>query len=165
MGCHALLQRNLPSPGIEPRSPALWILYHLSHQENPRILEWVAYPFSSETSPPRNQTGDSCIAGRFFTSQSTRKAHGGTDLPSKALSQPTSVALWLHSPGWRPHSRSPWSTCSSLPLPLRRHTPTPGSFLCHLALLPGAPEYEVLRPILSQPKYLLLGSWLEPLYT
>ena len=24
MGCHALLQGNLPNPGIEPRSPAMW---------------------------------------------------------------------------------------------------------------------------------------------
>ena len=32
-----------------------------------RILEWVAYPFSSGSSWPRNQTGVSRIAGRFFT--------------------------------------------------------------------------------------------------
>ena len=38
----------------------------LSHQGSPRILEWVAYPFSSGSSRPRNRTGVSCIAGRFF---------------------------------------------------------------------------------------------------
>ena len=32
-----------------------------------RILEWVAFPFSKGSSKPRNQTGVSCIAGRFFT--------------------------------------------------------------------------------------------------
>ena len=32
-----------------------------------RILEWVAYPFSSGSSRPRNRTSVSCIAGRFFT--------------------------------------------------------------------------------------------------
>ena len=32
-----------------------------------RIPEWVAFPFSSGSSQPRNQTGVSCIAGRFFT--------------------------------------------------------------------------------------------------
>ena len=26
-----------------------WILYHLNHQGSPRILEWVAYPFSRES--------------------------------------------------------------------------------------------------------------------
>ena len=32
-----------------------------------RILEWVAYPFSSGSSWPRNQTEVSCITGGFFT--------------------------------------------------------------------------------------------------
>ena len=44
-----------------------WILYHLRHQESPRILEWVTYPFTSGSSWPRNWTQVSCIAGRFFT--------------------------------------------------------------------------------------------------
>ena len=43
------------------------ILYQLSHQESPRILEWVAYPLSSGSSQPRDRTQVSCIAGRFFT--------------------------------------------------------------------------------------------------
>jgi len=43
------------------------ILYQLSHKGSPGILEWVAYPFSSGSSQPRNQTGVSCIAGGFFT--------------------------------------------------------------------------------------------------
>ena len=32
-----------------------------------RILQWEAYPFSSGSSRPRNQTGVSSIAGGFFT--------------------------------------------------------------------------------------------------
>ena len=48
------------------------ILYHLSHKGSPRILEWVAYPFSSRSSRPRNPTGVSCIAGGFFTSWATK---------------------------------------------------------------------------------------------
>ena len=32
-----------------------------------RILEWVAYPFSSGFSQPRNQTEVSCTAGGYFT--------------------------------------------------------------------------------------------------
>ena len=60
---------DLPNPGIEPRSPhCRLILYCLSHQGSPRILKWVAYPSSSETSRLRNQTGVSCLAGGFFTS-------------------------------------------------------------------------------------------------
>ena len=35
---------NLPNPGIKPRSPTLQvILYQLSHQGSPRILEWVEF--------------------------------------------------------------------------------------------------------------------------
>ena len=33
-----------------------------------RIQEWVAFPFSRESSQPRDQTQVSHIAGRFFTS-------------------------------------------------------------------------------------------------
>ena len=44
-----------------------------------RILEWVAYPFSSGSSQPRNQTRVSCIAGRFFTNWAMREAPLGWD--------------------------------------------------------------------------------------
>ena len=40
-----------------------------------RILEWVAIPFSRESDRPRDWTQVSHIAGRFFTSWATRKAH------------------------------------------------------------------------------------------
>ena len=40
----------------------------------PRILEWVAIPFSRGSSHPRNWTQVSCIAGGFFTSWATRNA-------------------------------------------------------------------------------------------
>ena len=39
-----------------------------------RKLEWVAYPFSRGSARSRNQTGVSCIAGRFFTSWAIREA-------------------------------------------------------------------------------------------
>ena len=39
-----------------------------------RILEWVAIPFSRESSQPRDQTQVSYVAGRFFTSWAIRKA-------------------------------------------------------------------------------------------
>ena len=37
------------------------------------ILEWVDFPFSRESSQPRNRTGVSCIAGGFFTNWATRE--------------------------------------------------------------------------------------------
>ena len=42
-------------------------LYQLSHKGSPRILQWVAYPFSRQSSQPRNRSGVSGIAGRYFT--------------------------------------------------------------------------------------------------
>ena len=39
-----------------------------------RILEWVAFPFSSGSSQPRDQTQVSHIAGGFFTRWATREA-------------------------------------------------------------------------------------------
>ena len=39
-----------------------------------RILEWVAFPFSRESSQPRDRTQVSHIAGGFFTSWATREA-------------------------------------------------------------------------------------------
>ena len=39
-----------------------------------RILEWVAIPFSRGYSWPRDQSQVSCMAGRFFTIWTTRKA-------------------------------------------------------------------------------------------
>jgi len=69
MGCHALLQGIFPTQGLNPGLlHDRQIPYCLKHQGSPRILDWVAYPFSRESSRPGNQTGVSCIAGRFFTS-------------------------------------------------------------------------------------------------
>ena len=75
VGCHALLQGIFPTQGSNQGLPHYrQILHHLSHQGSPRILEWVAYLFSRGSSWPRNPTGTSCIAGRFFTSWTTREA-------------------------------------------------------------------------------------------
>ena len=76
MSCHALLQGIFPT---QESNPGLLrcrqILYQLSHKGSPRILKWVAYPFSRGSAWPRNRPGVSCIAGGFFTSWATRKAH------------------------------------------------------------------------------------------
>ena len=68
MGSLSLLQEIFPTQGSSPGLPhCRWILYQLRHKGSQRILEWVAYPFSRGSSWLRNQTGVSCIAGRFFT--------------------------------------------------------------------------------------------------
>ena len=55
-----------------------------------RILQWVAIPFSWGSSQPRDQTWDSCIAGRFFTVWATREA---------LLEFQTSAEFWGR--GWK----------------------------------------------------------------
>ena len=66
---------DLPNPGTEPRFPILQAdSLSVIHKGSPRRLEWVAYPFSSRSSRPGNQTRVSCIAGRFFTNWVIREA-------------------------------------------------------------------------------------------
>ena len=75
LGCQALLQGIFPTQGSNPiLLHCRQILYHLSHQASPRILEWVSYPFSRGSFQPRNRTGVSCLAEGFFTSWATRDA-------------------------------------------------------------------------------------------
>ena len=69
VGNLSLLQGIFPTQELNPGLLHCGqILYQLSHQGSPRILEWVAYPFSSGSSRPRNQTRVSCVADQFFTS-------------------------------------------------------------------------------------------------
>ena len=76
VGSCSLLQGIFPTQGSNPGlSHYRGILYQLSHQGSPRILEWVVYAFSSESSQLRNWTRVSCIAGGFFTSWATREAN------------------------------------------------------------------------------------------
>ena len=75
VGSLSLLQGIFPTQGSNAGCPhCRQILSQLSHKGNLRILEWVAYPFSRGSSWPRNRTGVSCIAGRFFTNWTMREA-------------------------------------------------------------------------------------------
>ena len=75
VGSLSLLQGIFPTQGLNPGLPhCWWILYQLSHKGSPRILEWVAYPFSRGSPQPRNWTRVSCITGGFFTNWAMREA-------------------------------------------------------------------------------------------
>ena len=55
VGSLSLLQGIFPTQGLNPGHPhCRRILYQLSHQGSPRILEWVASPFPSGSSWLRN---------------------------------------------------------------------------------------------------------------
>ena len=59
-----LLQGLFPNQGLNlGLSHCKQILYQLSHKGNPRILEWVAYPFSSRSFQTRNWNQIPCTAG------------------------------------------------------------------------------------------------------
>ena len=58
VGSFFLLQGIFPTQGSNPGLPRCkQIIYHLSHKGSPRILEWVAYPFSSGSSWPGIELG------------------------------------------------------------------------------------------------------------
>ena len=65
-----------------------------------RILEWVSFPFSRGSSQPRDRTRVSCIAGGFFTSWATRKAHKSPPLSSNTILQPQLETCFLCSNIW-----------------------------------------------------------------
>ena len=77
VGSRSLLQRIFPTQGLNLGLPhCRRTLYQLSHQGSPKIMAWVAYPFSRGASRLRNGTRVSCIAGGFFIPvELPRKSH------------------------------------------------------------------------------------------
>jgi len=70
VGSLSLLQGIFPTQGSNPGLPhCRRILHQLSHQGSQRMLEWVAYPFSSRASLPRNGTDVYSFAGRIFPTE------------------------------------------------------------------------------------------------
>ena len=86
LGSLSLLQGDLPNLGIEPSSPALQAdSLPAEPQGKPKNTEWVAYPFSSRSSQPRNQNGSPALQVREapdFCVWSTYVEGLGQDLPS-----------------------------------------------------------------------------------
>ena len=83
VGSLSLLQGIFPTQESNPGLPhGRWILYQLSRKGCPRILEWVAYPFSRGSSWPRTWTGVFCIEKNSLLTEISRKAssmnHGGS---------------------------------------------------------------------------------------
>ena len=75
VGSLSLLQEIFPTHESNTGLPhCRWILYQLSHKGNPRILECIVCPFSSESSRSRKWTGVPCNAGEFFTNWAMREA-------------------------------------------------------------------------------------------
>ena len=76
VGGLSLLQGIFPTQRSNPGLPhCRWVFYQLNHKGSPRILQWVAYPFSRRSSRPRNRTGVSYIADGFFTNGAIKEVH------------------------------------------------------------------------------------------
>ena len=100
VGSLSLLKGIFPTQGLNPGIPhCRWILYQLSHKESPRILEWVAYPFSSRSSQSRDWTRVSCISGRFFANWAIRGyKYSSKELINNPLfPSSNSLNLWMWS--------------------------------------------------------------------
>ena len=88
----------------------------------PRILEWVAMPFSRGSSQPRDRTQVSCIAGGFFTVLATKEAHSkhGSCHSDDGLSSTTvtsclvlgGLLLWRLATCWACLVLLDWNTAS-----------------------------------------------------
>ena len=93
-----------PTQGLNPGLPhCRWILYLLCHKGSLRILEWVAYPFSSRSPQPRNRTGVSCIAGEL-----------PAELPGKRSISWVLLNVWVMYSIWTVRS-CPACSVSALP--------------------------------------------------
>ena len=71
-------------------------------------LEWVAYPFSWRSSQPRNRTGVSCIAGRFFTNWTTRGIHSLLSPGGKPQKTSSTLPRFPRLHNRRAHLLRPW---------------------------------------------------------
>ena len=94
VGSLPLLQEIFPTEGWIPGLPhCRQFIYQLSLKGIPRLLEWVAYPFSSTSSQSRNWTRVSCIAGGFFTNWVIR------EIPQGQLDEP--ILFPGQESGWK----------------------------------------------------------------
>ena len=74
--CEVILHCSFDLHSVAQSCPALFdpLDYAAHGILQTRILEWVAFPFSSRSSQPRNWTGVPCTVGRFLTSWAIREA-------------------------------------------------------------------------------------------
>ena len=124
------------------------ILYQLSHKGSPRILEWVAYPFSSGSSQFRDWTEVSCIAGGFFTNWATRDS---------SFSSVAQLCLNLCDP----------MNCSTPGFPLRHQLPELAQTHVHWvgdAIQPSHPLSPPSPPALSLSQHQGLFQWVSFLH-
>ena len=144
VGSLSLLQGIFHTQGSNPGLPyCRWILDQLSHQGSPRILEWVAYPFSRASSWPRNRAWVSCIAGGFFTNWAVREAPQKGDAGA-AWARNAGDTGFIPTPS---RSHMPWSNWKCMWHSFRAHAREPTSHSCWACVL-QLPKPVSLEPVL-----------------
>ena len=131
-----------------------WILYHLSQKGSPRILEWVAYPFSRGSSQPRNLTRVSCIAGGFFTNWAMREAlldDKWTINRNSYYFAPCDSCTWRKIP-WETHKHPVSET----------ERPAPSGCLCTSHPLASVTLAQAYQPLCSPSPWGPHGSSVSP---
>ena len=73
-----------------------WFLCQLSHKGSPRILECLAYPFSSGFSRPGNRARVSFIAGGYFTNWVIREPYNRILFSHKKNEVLIHVTTWIN---------------------------------------------------------------------
>ena len=129
-GSLSLLQGIFPTQGSNPGlSHCRQILYQLSHKGSPRILEWVAYPFSSgsswsgiELGSLTLQTMDSLPTELSGKLHMKRKWKWSRSVLSDSL-RPHGLVAYQASPSMGFSRQEYWS---GLPFPSPGDLPNPG---------------------------------------
>ena len=86
VGSLSLLQGNLPNPGIKPRSPALQAdSLPAEPQGEPKNTGVGSLSLLQRIFLTQDQTGVSCIAGRFLTTELSGKPIGELNVPIKIM--------------------------------------------------------------------------------
>ena len=118
-----------PKPGLPY---CRWILYSLSHQESPRILERAAYLFSNGSSRPRNQTGVSCIQGDSLPIELPGKPHNFFSQVWLILIKILWVYIYIYI--YTRSSAGKESTCNAVQF-LGREDPLEKGYVTHSSIL------------------------------
>ena len=95
VGSLSLLQGIFPTQGSNAGLPhCSRILYQLSHQGSPRILEWVVYPFSRDLADPGIKPGSPALQEDSLPAELPRNLNNKSESGiSKSGRRPFQVAI------------------------------------------------------------------------
>ena len=109
VGCHALHQGIIPTQELNTDLPhRRRILYHLSHQGSPRILEWVACPSPGDLPDPGIKPRSPALQANSLPAELPGKPVGASVREFKNLPSTAEAAYVTQFPtsGLRPNSQN-----------------------------------------------------------